>query len=109
MAAIDGSDDEKVPLPDYERLTQSMRFPEDMEPQPEKTLAHSQSQSHVPKPIAWKLIDKVFKKDGERDKKEKEEGDGDGAGDSPTPSREKKKRSSWMPDPDKRWPIQGWS
>ncbi|KAJ7952996.1 hypothetical protein O6P43_024756 [Quillaja saponaria] len=22
--------------------------------------------------------------------------------------KKKKKRSSWLPDPDKRWPIQGW-
>lgn len=108
MDAIEGSEEEKVPLPDYERLSQSMRLPEDtVQQEPEKALTHSQS--HVQKPIARKLIDKVFKKDGEKDKdKEKEkEKDGDG-GNSPA-NKEKKKRSSWLPDPEKRWPVQGWS
>jgi len=22
--------------------------------------------------------------------------------------KEKKKRSSWLPDPERRWPVQGW-
>jgi hypothetical protein len=110
MDAIEGSEEEeKVPLPDYERLSQSMRLPEDTAQEPEqKALIHSQSP--VQKPIARKLIDKVFKKDAEKDKdKEKEkEKDGDGDGGSPV-NKEKKKRSSWLPDPEKRWPIQGWS
>ncbi|KAF3320487.1 hypothetical protein FCM35_KLT15183 [Carex littledalei] len=106
MDAIEGSEEEKVPLPDYERLSQSMRLPEDMVQETEKSLTHSQS--HVQKPIGRKLIEKVFKRDGEKVKEKEKEGDGDS-----TPvnkeKEKKKKKSSWLPDPEKRWPIQGWS
>ena len=46
-------------------------------------------------------------KEGIDGDKERVDGDGDGDGEGRKDKQRKKKRSSWLPDPDRRWPVQG--
>nr|CAD1818278.1 unnamed protein product [Ananas comosus var. bracteatus] len=99
----DDDDDDDMPLPGYERLSQSMRSPEDPDPIDRKRQKQKQKQKQV-----QKLMQYVFARRGG------EEGDDDDAEAAAAKTEEerrrkkKKKRSSWLPDPEKRWPIQGW-
>ncbi|KAA8531878.1 hypothetical protein F0562_006406 [Nyssa sinensis] len=70
----------------YERLTESMRLTDEL------------STDRRRKNRAWKFLVKVFSF--------RKIGDDDVIG---QPAEEKKKsRSSWFPDPHRRWPVQGW-
>ncbi|RLN40382.1 oleosin-B6-like [Panicum miliaceum] len=129
----DGASEETVPLPDYERLSQSARLPDDpprddaknppqeqvaaSPPQPPPPPAATQQQQ---KPAAWRLIEYVRSRHksgaagaasgcgaaSDGDSKSSEDGD-DGSEDGKKDKAKKKKRSSWLPDPDRRWPVQG--
>jgi hypothetical protein len=150
----DGASEETVPLPDYERLSQSARLPDYHDakdtpppltpvqqqqtpakrearspPQPPPTQQQKPAEVSPPqpppmqqqKPAAWRLLEYVRSRhragssgaadgcgvgsdgdtkssDGER---EAEDGSEEGK------KGKKKKRSSWLPDPDRRWPVQG--
>ena len=133
----DGASEETVPLPDYERLSQSAPLPEEPPGDdannpppapvaPAKQAAASPPQPPPPppttqqKPAAWRLIEYVrsrHKSGGagaasgcgaasDGDSKSSEDGD-DGSEDGKKDKAKKKKRSSWLPDPDRRWPVQG--
>jgi hypothetical protein len=134
----DGVEEEALPLPDYERLSQSARLPDDpdsKDPPPPLTPVQQQQTpvakreassppqpppTQQQKPAAWRLLEYVRNRhkaggggatsgcgvgsdgdskssDGER---ESEDGGKEG-------KDKKKKRSSWLPDPDRRWPVQG--
>ncbi|XP_062214746.1 uncharacterized protein LOC133915554 [Phragmites australis] len=124
-----GASEESVPLPEYERLSQSARLPDDPDPRnpppPPETLVKQGASPPKPpppppptqqqKPAAWRLIEYVRSRhrsggagsegdskgsDGEK------EGSEDG-GNEGKKGKNNKKRSSWLPDPDRRWPVQG--
>ncbi|KAF8675358.1 hypothetical protein HU200_047722 [Digitaria exilis] len=149
----DAASEETVPLPDYERLSQSARLPDDdpphdddatnnpppvaplAPPEQKKTPAKLQGASppHPPpppppptqqqqKPAAWRLIEYVRSRhkaggagaagagcgagSSDGDSKSSEDGD-DGSEEGKKDKAKKKKRSSWLPDPERRWPVQG--
>lgn len=143
----DGASEETVPLPDYERLPQSARLPNDppgddaknpppapvaTEQQKAQAAAKKVAASPPPppppppatqqqqKPAAWRLIEYVRSRHksgaagaasgcgaaSDGDSKSSEDGD-DGSEDGKRDKAKKKKRSSWLPDPDRRWPVQG--
>lgn len=126
----DGASEETVPLPEYERLSQSARLPDDPDPalknppdQQVQAVKQRASPLQPQKPAAWRLIKYVRSRhksggaaggcgssdgDSKSSDGEKEgevdfgkEGSKEGKKDN------KKKRSSWLPDPDRRWPVQG--
>ncbi|KAG8097994.1 hypothetical protein GUJ93_ZPchr0013g35908 [Zizania palustris] len=146
------SEEETVPLPEYERLSQSARLPDDTDPlksdapptpppqekqpQPIAPQAEWKAQkpakqppspprSHQQKPAAWRLIEYVRSRnkpggpaagcgssDGDSKSSDGEkEAEKGGGGEEEEGSKDKKdkkkKRSSWLPDPDRRWPVQG--
>ncbi|BAS86146.1 Os03g0723700 [Oryza sativa Japonica Group] len=158
------SSEETVPLPEYERLSQSARLPDDADPlmksdapaPPAEKLPQPQTptptgtpklqaaerkaqkpakeppsppRSQQPKPAAWRLIEYVRSRnksggggggggvaagcsssDGDSkssDGEKEAEVDGEDGGGSKDKKDKKKKRSSWLPDPDRRWPVQG--
>ncbi|KAM3310895.1 hypothetical protein ACQJBY_031523 [Aegilops geniculata] len=139
-------EEEVVPLPEYERLSQSARLPdddddpvgaEDPPPPAERSasLTPPPRQQQQQKPAAWRLLQYVRSmhrssagavvaggycggssdgdsKSSDGDKEgvdgDKEGGDGDGDDEGRKDKQQrKKKRSSWLPDPDRRWPVQG--
>ncbi|CAL4927054.1 unnamed protein product [Urochloa decumbens] len=147
----DGASEETVPLPDYERLSQSARLPDDppaaddakAPPPPAPLAVELLQQQKAPaakqgasppqpppppppttqqqKPAAWRLIEYVRSRhksgaggaaggcgagSSDGDSKSSEDGD-DGGEEGKKDKAKKKKRSSWLPDPDRRWPVQG--
>lgn len=92
-------------LEGYERLSQSMRLPNEYGGDC-KLISITRK-----RPAAWRYLGNVFsfKRKGGRGKVELEAA-------AKPPEVEvvapvvvkKKKRSSWLPDPDRRWPVQGW-
>ncbi|KAJ1293833.1 hypothetical protein BS78_01G099200 [Paspalum vaginatum] len=131
--------EETVPLPDYERLSQSARLPDDgANNPPPAPLAVELQQQKAPgkeaasppplppqptqqqqKPAAWRLIEYVRSRNksggpptggcgagSDGDSKSSEDGE-DGGEDGKKGKSKKKKRSSWLPDPNRRWPVQG--
>ncbi|GAV68769.1 hypothetical protein CFOL_v3_12272 [Cephalotus follicularis] len=76
----------------YERLSESMRLSDELD-----------DVSHRRKKIrAFGFLSKVFsfrKFDGDFEKKQ---------GQGVVEEKKKKRRSSWLPDPARRWPVQGW-
>ncbi|KAL6843477.1 hypothetical protein ACP4OV_026539 [Aristida adscensionis] len=131
----DGAAEDTVPLPDYERLPQPARLPDDdpdpktapqptpvkkgaSPPQPPPAAAPATTQRQ--KTAAWRLIEYVRSRhrsgaaggggagsDGDSRSSEDGEGGCGDAGEEGKKDKKKKKRSSWLPDPDRRWPVQG--
>lgn len=138
-AGVDGEcaleEEEIVPLPEYERLSQSARLPDDDPGAKDPLPPAKRSASLTPpprqqqKPAAWRLLQYVRSmhrssagavvaggycggsSDGDSKSsdgdKEGVDGDGDEEGRKDKQHQQKKKRSSWLPDPDRRWPVQG--
>lgn len=124
-------DQEILPLPEYERLSQSARLPDDPDPKnpllPEYRVASPLPPPPPPlprpqkKPAAWRLIEYVRSRhkagvpgacgssdDGESKSSDGErEGDDGGSEDGKSKEEKSKKRSSWLPDRERRWPVQG--
>lgn len=74
----------------YERLSKSMRLSGEQSCIEKKSIRNKD----------WGLLGKVFsfrKTPGAAEAKQ-----------GPEKVMKKKKRSSWLPDPDRRWPVQGW-
>lgn len=81
-------------LASYERLSESMRLGN------ECVLGKSRSKRNK----AWGIVSKVlsFRKDsGDMETKQPPEFDGER-------KKKLKKHSKWLPDPERRWPVQGW-
>jgi len=121
-AGVDGDgcaseDEEIVPLPEYERLSQSARLPHDPDPKnpllPEFPAASPPPPPPMPraqqkKPAAWRLIEYVRSRNrpsGCSSDGDSRSSDGEKEGDDVEKS--KKQRSSWLPDRERRWPVQG--
>ncbi|KAL6637007.1 hypothetical protein ACP70R_024579 [Stipagrostis hirtigluma subsp. patula] len=120
----DGATEDAVPLPDYERLSQSSlphdddRDPRNAPPPPEQQRKPPPPPQQQQKPAAWRLIEYVWSRhrswgggvsDGDSKSSDGEKEGEDGAEESNKDKKKKKKRSSWLPDPDRRWPVQGFS
>ncbi|XP_062212251.1 uncharacterized protein LOC133913195 [Phragmites australis] len=139
----DGASEETVPLPEYERLSQSARLPDDLDPntknlpplpeQQQKPAKQGASPPQPPpppppptqqqKPAAWRLIEYVRSRhrsagagaaagcgagsDGDSKSSDGEKEGSEDGGEEGKDKKKKKKRSSWLPDPDRRWPVQG--
>ncbi|KAH0463981.1 hypothetical protein IEQ34_006767 [Dendrobium chrysotoxum] len=85
-----------MPMPGYERLSQSMRFFSE-EPRQEKLVQRLRQGGWVRKVMGHVFF--LHKVDGDRGVRKEGEG---------KEKERKKKRSSWLPDPERRWPLQGW-
>jgi hypothetical protein len=119
---------EIVPLPEYERLSQSARLPQD--PDPKNPLLPEYRVASPPpppppmprpqkKPAAWRLIEYVRSRnksgvpggcgssDGDSRSSDGEKEGEEGGGEEGKKEEKSKKRSSWLPDRERRWPVQG--
>ncbi|XP_072991985.1 uncharacterized protein [Typha latifolia] len=101
--------EDSPPLPNYERLVQSQSMKSANADEPEVA-------RRPQKPAVQKLINYVFKKESVQVEATSVEKDTAAAAASTSTTsnneehgkKKEKKRSSWLPDPEKRWPIQGW-
>ncbi|KAL3527103.1 hypothetical protein ACH5RR_011759 [Cinchona calisaya] len=99
-AATSSSTLEFAKLATYQRLSHSMRLSDEYSGGSSTRGRHTAS--------AWSTyLGKVFsfkKMGGSNGREQVIEADDQAAAAATT----KKKRSSWLPDPDRRWPVQGW-
>ncbi|KAL5704601.1 hypothetical protein ACHQM5_023005 [Ranunculus cassubicifolius] len=80
----------------YERISQSMRLPDEWN---REELRHHEKRK---KNKAVVVLARMFSR-------RPRGGDGDGKKEQVTGEKKKKSwYSSWMPDPNNRWPVQGW-
>lgn len=82
----------------YEKLSKSSRFPEETPPISRSYHDHHRRGNKS----SWSFLTKVFSSFKKTDNQ---------AHVTVNPSQstvQKKKRSSWLPDPQQRWPVQGW-
>ncbi|KAK1372282.1 hypothetical protein POM88_028475 [Heracleum sosnowskyi] len=79
----------------YKKLSKSSRFAEETPPISSSYHDHHRRGNKS----GWSFLSKVFSSFKKTD-----------AQAHPTPSavQEKKKKTSWLPDPQQRWPVQGW-
>ncbi|KAJ4962192.1 hypothetical protein NE237_022131 [Protea cynaroides] len=83
----------------YERLSQSMGF-SDFE------LSHGRPRKK--KQQIWVCITWVFSMHGHGDRNQNNKEDATAVDSCKLQVEKKKRHPSWLPDPDRRWPIQGW-
>ncbi|KAJ4966614.1 hypothetical protein NE237_018463 [Protea cynaroides] len=84
----------------YERISQSMRFSGDNEFSPERPIKKKKQ--------SWVSVIWIFSKQGPGGRNDKIKEDAAAAGSNKLGEKKKWWRFSWLPDPDRRWPIQGW-
>lgn len=83
----------------YEKLFQSMRLTDEYA---SSSYGHDHDRRRRRNRSGWSFLTKVFsfKKKGSHDVNPPPQVD--------MAAEEKKKRSTWLPDPQRRWPVQGW-
>ncbi|KAL8120533.1 hypothetical protein AgCh_017642 [Apium graveolens] len=77
----------------YEKLSKSSRFPEETPP---TSRSYHDYHPRVNKTGSWSFLTKVLSTFKKTDSQ------------AHPPSQSKKKKTSWLPDPQQRWPVQGW-
>ncbi|KAF9609830.1 hypothetical protein IFM89_018772 [Coptis chinensis] len=82
----------------YERLSQSMRLPDEW---------NQDQLRRQKKKKAFYLLNRIFSRNG-RQSGRTAENKGQGLRSQKEENKRKSWLSSWLPDPNHRWPVQGW-
>lgn len=105
LPLLDSGDQEEATMVSQEKAVGNVKAGE-----PSSSVAVPNGRVGQGKGASWSLVRKLFaQRSPRKDEKQPEDKEKKVAGGQGKVEEEKgKKRSSWLPDPEKRWPVQGW-